>query len=115
MSDTQSVPRYPADMGERVARLEQIADDTRQSLDRIERGQEDFRKDVTAEFRAIRVELGTARAEVGSVRSEIGSVRTELGGRIDAVQRQAWTQFAFLALAMMALLAVVSRGFHWIS
>ncbi len=38
MSDTATPPRYAAETGERFARLEQIADDTRRSLDRLERG-----------------------------------------------------------------------------
>ncbi len=38
MSDTATPPRYAAETGERFARLEQIADDTRRSLDRMERG-----------------------------------------------------------------------------
>ena len=67
MSDTQTNPRYPAEAGERLVKLETIVEETRRTLERLDAGQTAIRSemvalrsDVAAELRDVR---GAARAQ----------------------------------------------------
>jgi len=87
MSDTATPPRYAAETGERFARLEQIADDTRRSLDRLERG------------------IEKVDGRIDKVNDRIDKVND----RLDATTGEARSQFRWtvgllfsLALAMLA-------------
>lgn len=70
MSDTATPPRYAAETGERFARLEQIADDTRRSLDRLERGIEKVNDRIDKVSERIDKVNDRLDATTGEVRSQ---------------------------------------------
>ncbi len=93
MTDIDAVPRYIADMGERLARLEQIAEDTRRSLDRLE-------------------------LSMSGLRSEFGGLRSEVASEIRDVRNAGRAQFLWMLGIMLtgfsSLLGLYAHGFHWI-
>ncbi len=89
MSDTQTSPRTPTDTGERLVKLETLADETRRTLDKVERSIErleawltGLRSEMTAEFRDVRA---AARA-----------------------------QFYWTLAGMAGLLGAIAKGFGWL-
>ncbi len=97
MTDIDAVPRYIADMGERLARLEQIAEDTRRSLDRLELSMAGLRADLNA---------------------QVGGLRSEIASEIRDVRNAGRAQFLWMLGIMLtgfsSLLGLYAHGFHWI-
>ena len=89
MSDTQTSPRYPADAGERPVKLETLVDETRRTLDKVERSIERFEGGLT-------------------------SLRSEMTAEFRDVRAASRAQFYSTLAGMAGLLGAIAKGFGWL-
>lgn len=64
MSETDTVPRFAANHAERLGKLDQIADDTRRAIERLDRALERFDTRLDSHFRWL---LGIMLAGFGAL------------------------------------------------
>lgn len=102
--------RYPGDMENRVAALEQIARSTAATLERIE------------------LRLGGIELRLGGIEQRLDGIDRRLDGadrrmdgferRLDALAHDQHADFRWLISVMLgtaaALLGVMAHGFHWL-
>jgi predicted phage gp36 major capsid-like protein len=105
MSDTTS------DIPARVAVLEQIAKDTRDTIAALRDEVRTELGEVRADMRGLRDEV---RTELGEVRAEMRGLRSEM----DTMRGTGTTAFLWLLALVLStfgiLLGTMAHGFHWI-
>ncbi len=107
MSDTQASPRYPADAGERLVKLETIVEETRRTLERVEATMIGLRSDMSAG-------LISARSDTSSVRSEMAAFRSDMTAEFRDVRAAARAHFYWTLAGMAGLLGAIAKGFGWL-